>query len=112
MEDQRINFLKPEEPIAPTGGKRRWPFVITVLILLAIGTSVYIFWQGSTPEVASAGESGSHVAIEPSFHRILRRLKEFITGGPGELQGKERDRINILLLGMGGPGHDGPFLSD
>jgi LCP family protein required for cell wall assembly len=28
------------------------------------------------------------------------------------LEGQKDDRVNILLLGMGGPGHDGPYLTD
>lgn len=39
----------------------------------------------------------------------------FLANIPGvekKLQGEDQDRINILLLGMGGDGHDGPYLTD
>jgi LCP family protein required for cell wall assembly len=44
-----------------------------------------------------------------SFFETVHNLI-FRTGSV--LQGQTDDRINILLLGVGGPGHDGPFLSD
>ncbi|MEI7451979.1 MAG: LCP family protein [Candidatus Falkowbacteria bacterium] len=39
----------------------------------------------------------------------------FLANLPGvekKLQGEDQDRINILLLGMGGDGHDGAYLTD
>lgn len=38
-------------------------------------------------------------------------LKNFLWG-KNLLAGEKEDRINVLLLGMGGRGHDGPFLTD
>ncbi len=32
--------------------------------------------------------------------------------GSGQLKGEAQDRINVLLLGIGGAGHDGPNLTD
>lgn len=111
MEPERINFLKPEEPAEQPGKKNRFRFFVILLVFLALGTGAYILWQDTAPPVAATNGTGAATTIEPSFHRIFRRLKAFISGG-SELQGKERDRINVLLLGMGGPGHDGPYLTD
>ncbi len=41
---------------------------------------------------------------------ILNRLVHF--SDDKKLQGEEDDRVNILLLGMGGEGHDGAYLTD
>ncbi|MBI4363459.1 MAG: LCP family protein, partial [Candidatus Doudnabacteria bacterium] len=35
-----------------------------------------------------------------------------IVGGDKTLIGEDDGKVNILLLGMGGPGHDGPLLTD
>ena len=111
MERDRINFLEPHQP-PPEPKGRWWRAVIIGLILVAIGLGFYIFWQGKTPEIVRAESGTSASAIEPSFHRIFKRLRSFITGESEGLAGTERDRINILILGMGGPGHDGPYLTD
>ena len=34
------------------------------------------------------------------------------SGSTSSLKGESEGRINILLLGYGGEGHDGPFLTD
>lgn len=54
--------------------------------------------------------SGSTLA--PKQISIFETVKNFIFKPDKILEGQEEDRINILLLGIGGPGHDGPFLSD
>ena len=39
-------------------------------------------------------------------------LGRFFAAADHQLIGESDDRINILLLGMGGDGHDGPYLTD
>ncbi len=43
---------------------------------------------------------------------ILSTAKNIITSHHEQLKGEERNRINILLLGMGGEGHSGKYLTD
>jgi LCP family protein required for cell wall assembly len=43
---------------------------------------------------------------------LLKRLTQFVFHGNTGLAGESDDRINVLLLGMGGLGHDGPYLTD
>ena len=43
---------------------------------------------------------------------FVQQLGHLLTSGGEQLQGESDDRINILLLGIGGPGHDGPYLTD
>lgn len=43
---------------------------------------------------------------------IVRQLTHIFDTKANELRGEADDRINFLLLGMGGPGHEGPYLSD
>lgn len=40
------------------------------------------------------------------------QIKGLILSGNKTLDGADQDRINILLLGQGGIGHDGPYLTD
>lgn len=43
---------------------------------------------------------------------FLNRLIHLVPSADRELPAEQRDRINILLLGMGGEGHDGAYLTD
>lgn len=43
---------------------------------------------------------------------FFQQLSHLVTAGDQQLQGEAEDRVNILLLGYGGPGHDGPYLTD
>lgn len=43
---------------------------------------------------------------------FLGRITHLVTSGDKELKGENNDRINVLLLGMGGKGHDGAYLTD
>lgn len=45
---------------------------------------------------------------------LYHKITGLIAGqtGHAKLAGEENGQINILLLGIGGPGHDGPYLSD
>ncbi|MFA5076334.1 MAG: LCP family protein [Patescibacteria group bacterium] len=43
---------------------------------------------------------------------IWTQIKHLLISKDKTLAGEQDDRINFLLLGMGGPGHDGPYLTD
>jgi len=43
---------------------------------------------------------------------IIGQLKHLVESANNPLKGEDRDRINILLLGMGGKNHDGAYLTD
>ena len=43
---------------------------------------------------------------------IIGHIKRLVESADKELKGEDRDRINILLLGMGGKGHQGGYLTD
>lgn len=43
---------------------------------------------------------------------ILKPLSFFSFASDKKLQGEDQDRVNILLLGIGGEGHEGAFLTD
>lgn len=41
------------------------------------------------------------------------RISDLLSAGAGsKLIGEKDGQVNVLLLGIGGPGHDGPYLSD
>ena len=47
-----------------------------------------------------------------SENGLFNKIIHLVPSADKQLKGEENDRINILLLGMGGAGHDGAYLSD
>ncbi len=56
--------------------------------------------------------SGENLAKTLGNASLWGQLKFLISSNDKQLAGENDDRINILLLGMGGLDHDGPFLTD
>lgn len=67
-------------------------FIIVVLIL--------------TGKVLISSQNSSTWFSDNLFNRLIHFSDD------KKLKGEENDRINILLLGMGGEGHDGAYLTD
>lgn len=117
MEGQPINFL-PGQPVLPPPvqpPKRRRSRVAFLLctLLLIIGGLWWLRAQ-SAPIDANSPTAYDPVTLEPKKPRtLIQKLSYVVFNHDREpLAGEDEDRINILLLGMGGPGHDGPYLTD
>lgn len=104
-----INLLNPQNPAENVSketllNKRRAVF----FWIFGILSVVVLFYLTQT--IRSAGES--HTTLAPKNVGLFQTVKNFIFKPEAILEGQVEDRINILLLGIGGPGHDGPYLSD
>jgi len=100
MHAPKIDLRTPE--MRP-GAKRVSRFVIFFIVtLLAVGgiafSSNVIF--SDTPIVSWADGT------------FLGHLRTLVRSADKPLAGEQDDRVNILLLGMGGKGHNGPYLTD
>jgi len=76
---------------------------LSSILILAIFAGVFSY------EIFSAGQkifSGSEDAS------IVKQFSDLIFNPVEKLQGEDDDRINILLLGIGGEGHNGGELTD
>ncbi len=106
-EQDRINLLTPRNPLpepdtaSPNKGRR---FFLIVLVVLATLGAVHLLSRNSN------AKSGRF--LTPGTGWSLTTVKNFIFPGGVVLAGQEEDRVNILLLGIGGSGHDGAYLSD
>ncbi len=112
--ENRINFLPktPLEPKQPPQRFRRVIFLCFILFILILGGGK-IFQTLSHPADTASPIVYDPDTLEPVKPKgVFSRIKQFVFGSSEALAGHEEDRINILLLGMGGPGHDGPFLTD
>ena len=111
--ENRINFLRPQplnQPPEPRRPKKAWLFfilLITALILVFYGCKKY-----SLDEWPTDANTYDPITLQPKKSGFLQSVKNFVFNSDNLLEGQTEDRVNILLLGMGGAGHDGPYLTD
>lgn len=109
LDEHSVDFLKKKYQLAPTRqSTRRFGLGVRIGILcLAISacTAMAFSWN-----IARTQESFSVPESAPlSFFSAVRRL---VGSDDKNLVGESDDRVNILLLGVGGAGHDGSELTD
>lgn len=83
----------------------RWTVLsITAVLVIVLGTGGWLAYRAISV-INTKKLDGSKLSL-------FTQLKHIVTSSGDQLQGEADDRINILLLGYGGPGHDGPYLTD
>ena len=113
--NSRVNFLVAKEKPEPTRRTDQFDrpelkrhtvvkiFLILTLIVLITG-AMYLSERLFSPE-------GSALAGLNKFNPFSR-LAHLVTSSDKRVAGEFTDRVNLLLLGIGGEGHDGPYLTD
>ncbi len=113
FQHQPVNFLNPQPAYIPPEPPKKKPFLlyffIIVLIILGTGCAYQRWSVGELPKDAASYDP---ITLKPKKIGFFQTVKNYIFHGNNYLQGEVDDRLNILLLGMGGPGHDGPYLTD
>jgi len=106
MTRTEIDFLDEQNKIVHAPRKKRkfisklLTYLLVIFVILGVSSGVGVI--SSTENLAKTlGQVG-----------LWDQIKHFFGGEEKKLQGEEADRINILLLGIGGDTHDGPYLSD
>jgi LCP family protein required for cell wall assembly len=90
--------FSPKPPIK----KKKHRFVKLIIFLVIALTLVY----GGNKLLSKANQ------IFDKDQNIFVRVGKFFTSGDKPLIGEDEGKINVLLLGVGGEGHDGPLLTD
>ncbi len=117
-EERQINLLRPDYDalsLRPTRGRPRgriWAFFIIILTIAALTSGWLIIRQNTLARLPADPRVYDPATLKPKNIGLLASVKNFIFHSNNFLEGQQDDRVNILLLGVGGPGHDGPFLSD
>jgi len=83
--------------------KNKWPRPL--VFILGFFLLAYIFFNFNQTEEQ---KSSSWFYNLP----VISQIKHLAESANVKLKGEDRDRINILLLGIGGKGHDGGLLTD
>ncbi|MBI3626871.1 LCP family protein [Candidatus Uhrbacteria bacterium] len=112
MFDQSPN-LRPESPESPESKERRFfstwrrvkKFPLYFIVIGAVVVGLFSYGIITSDD----GVSGS---LKRLGQDILSPLKFLTLGADRKLKGEDRDRVNVLLLGIGGAGHEGAYLTD
>lgn len=113
---EKILAQQPEKPKKKT--KLVWKgfflriglllLLVLIVFLAYFGHKVYVF-EKKIQQEAPSNYQENYQEKNTSF---LQTAKTLVTQEKIPLRGAEDDRINILLLGMGGEGHSGKYLTD
>lgn len=111
MKPPKINLLDPETGVA--SARRRFSFWKGVLA----GVAVLVVTVPVMFSIASARLLDAASAINPANTgdekvSIMEQVRRLVGNSEKQLSGEKNDRVNILVLGEGGAGHDGPHLTD
>ncbi len=104
-DDPRINLLEDHFVLNNEPAASPWKmgtyFFGTIFLGALIGIA-FSFAMTRTEIAESNSESGGF------FHTVA----SFVTSSDRPLEGEEEDRVNVIVYGHGGAGHDGPELTD
>ncbi len=113
MSEEPINLLNNNqelEPELPSGGGRK---ALSLFIIVLVGAGLFLGLRHMTAAHWSSNpDDYDSVTLQPKKKGILQSFRNLIFKPDAVLDGQDEDRVNILVLGIGGAGHDGPFLSD
>jgi LCP family protein required for cell wall assembly len=108
MQSPKVNFLPQHVERSPRLSSDRGRSRSFFSPFLLIGIFVASFGFGRLTLSQSADDTWAGLDDLP----ILKQVGRLLTSPDRKLRGEDDDRINILLLGMGGEGHEGPLLTD
>ncbi len=103
MEKPKIDFLKQKYELNATKKNHLLFFSRVLLVVLTVGAMVGTVFSYRVSTTANS--QGTFPKLS-----ILSTIRRFVEGS--DLKGEKEDRVNILLLGIGGEGHEGPQLTD
>lgn len=105
--DHNIYFENNDSEIKPK--KSKFKLFLKLFVFLAIFSVI-----GLTLFSNSSAKKTNDKASTSWLDKIslVGQLKQLAESADRKLKGEERDRINILLLGIGGKNHDGAYLTD
>ena len=96
-------YIAPKRPVRPVKKQhvfRTWGLrFASLFIALFLATGGFLFWKGYSKLHKVFRGTGTVAALSKNVD-------------PLKLNGEGDGRVNVLLLGIGGAGHDGPDLTD
>ncbi len=97
---QTHHFTNNEFAPKPPKRRSRWKWLLLLLVFLAAAGFVGYKFLAQTNQIFTGDKN------------LFQRLGSLLISPDKKLIGEEEGQINILLMGIGGPGHEGPLLTD
>jgi len=88
--------------------KKKTTFKSAIYFVIFISVVFLIFTNSSIATTTTKSDTESWLGKI----NFLQQKEHLISNDDREIVGKKRDRVNILLLGMGGKSHEGGYLTD
>lgn len=111
MKPPKINLLEPG-----TGSlkpRRRFSFWKGAAVFAAVLVlTVPLFFSFASARLLKAASNINPANDGSQKVSLIEQVRRLVGGSEKKLKGEDRDRINILVMGEGGEGHDGPHLTD
>lgn len=113
-ENKNLNFTDENEQreylekVNKNNKKTRTRLIFkNILFLFLLSFLGVIFFLSS---IAASSESEFATTVKKNF--LINQISHLISADTKKLAGEEDGRTNLLIMGMGGLGHDGAFLTD
>lgn len=105
--ENKSETIQPEEKIKSEKKPKKKKFVLklTIYLIVFFVTGLLVF--SSQVLVSEQGSSTWFMRLP-----LIKQIKKLAESADRTLKGENEDRVNILLLGMGGSKHDGGYLTD
>ena len=87
-------------------------FLFFLIFFLTAGFYLYKAYKLEKKIIQISNTENTTIQKSKQESTILSAAKQLITSDYKPLKGEDRNRINVLLLGMGGEGHSGKYLTD
>lgn len=100
--------LNPASAISPAQPRRHPRLRVFGKSLLFLSIVLIVAGAAFTYEITFSQDGFFKNSNNP-FSQVKNLL---MPSGDKQLQGEDQDRVNILLIGYGGPGHEGSYLAD
>ncbi len=105
LQNPKIDLLKQKYDIGVPRDRSFSFFIRSLCMILVVIATLGVAFSYRVAQTSDKGNSFPH----PSLFSTIRMI---VTSDLRALQGEKNDRVNILLLGIGGTGHEGPQLTD
>lgn len=104
MDKIKIDLLRQKYNLE-TSRPKRFLFLGRMLMVVLIVTATV--GAALSYQVTASGDASGFPSLS-----LFSTIRHLVQSSDRELRGEENDRVNILLMGIGGEGHDGPELTD
>ena len=112
MEPLKVNLLEEAEIGRPPKNGRFSLWKWGLLALAGLAILVPVFFSLASVRLLQAATSLNPLKPVSEKISLFEEVSRLVSNSNKTLKGEDRDRVNILVLGVGGEGHDGPNLTD